>query len=55
MKQLHDRRVFKPIDASTLGALDKRCALESVIFLVEKKDNQIKGRTCAKAVLSERI
>jgi hypothetical protein len=39
MKQLHDRRVFKPIDASTLSALDKRCAQESLIFLVEKKDN----------------
>jgi hypothetical protein len=47
MKQLHNRRVFKPIDASKLSALDKRGALESLIFLVEKKDNKIKGWTCA--------
>jgi hypothetical protein len=47
MKQLHDRRVLKPIDASKLSALDKRRALESLIFLVEKKDNKNKGRTCA--------
>jgi hypothetical protein len=47
MKLLHDRRVFKSIDASTLSALDKRHALESLIFLEEKKDNQIKGQTYA--------
>jgi hypothetical protein len=43
MKQFHNRRVFKRIDASKLSALDKRRALESLIFLVEKKDNRIKG------------
>jgi hypothetical protein len=35
------------MDASTLSALEKRNALESLIFLVEKKDNQIQGQTCA--------
>jgi hypothetical protein len=44
-KQLHDRRVFKPIDASTLSALERRRALESLIFLVEKKDNRIQTST----------
>jgi hypothetical protein len=47
MKQFQNRRVFKPIDASKLSALEKRRALESLIFLVEKKDNRIKGWTCA--------
>jgi hypothetical protein len=47
MKQLNDREVFEPIDVSKLSAKEKRQALESLIFLVEKKDNTIKGRTCA--------
>jgi hypothetical protein len=47
MKHLRDMSVFNPIDASTLSALDKRRALQSLIFLVDKKDNRIKGRTCA--------
>jgi hypothetical protein len=47
MKQLHNRRVFKPIDASTQNVLDKRRALKSLIFIVEKKGIRIKGWTCA--------
>ena len=47
MKQLNDREVFETIDVSKLSVKEKRQALESLIFLVEKKDNKIKGRTCA--------
>ena len=47
MKQLNDREVFEPIDVSKLSAIEKKRALESLIFLVEKKDKTIKGRTCA--------
>jgi hypothetical protein len=48
MKQLNDREVFEAIDVSKLSAKEKRQALESLIFLVEKKDTTIKGRACAK-------
>jgi hypothetical protein len=44
---LNDREVFEPIDVSKLSTKEKRQAFESLIFLVEKKDNTIKGRTCA--------
>jgi hypothetical protein len=47
MKQLNNREVFEPIDVSKLSAIEKKRALESLIFLVEKKDKTIKGRTCA--------
>jgi hypothetical protein len=47
MKQLNDREVFEPINVSQLSAIEKKRALESLIFLVEKKDKTIKGRTCA--------
>ena len=47
LKQLHDRVVFRPISVKELTALEKRRALESLIFLVEKRDKSIKGRACA--------
>jgi len=47
MKQIHDRKVFEPIDASKLSVQEKRKALESLLFLVEKNDETVKGRTCA--------
>ena len=37
MKQLHDRDCFGPIDISTLTPLERKRALESFMFLVEKK------------------
>jgi hypothetical protein len=46
MKQLHDRIVFKPIAIEELSAIEKRRAMESLIFLTEKKDGRIKARTC---------
>ena len=47
MKQLHDRSCWKPIDVSTMTPTEKAKALESLIFLVEKKDGRIKARHCA--------
>ena len=47
MKQLHNRIVFKPILIEELTSIEKRKAMESLIFLTEKKDGRIKARTCA--------
>ncbi len=47
MKQLHDREVFRPIHPSKLTPSEKKKVLESLIFLVEKRDGTIKARTCA--------
>jgi hypothetical protein len=47
MEQLHMRNTFLPMDASKLNYQEKNKALESLIFLKEKKDGTIKGRACA--------
>ncbi|KAI2512474.1 Reverse transcriptase (RNA-dependent DNA polymerase) [Fragilaria crotonensis] len=47
MKQLHERVVFKPIKIAELTEQERQRAMESLIFLVEKRDGTIKGRTCA--------
>ena len=47
MKQLHDRVVFKPIKIEDLTDVERRRAMESLIFITEKKDGRIKARTCA--------
>ena len=47
MRQLHDRCVFKPINVNELSTIKRRRAMESLIFLTEKKDGTIKARTCA--------
>jgi hypothetical protein len=47
MKQLHDREVFYPVDISKLTQHERRRAMESLIFLVEKRDGRIKARACA--------
>jgi hypothetical protein len=47
MKQLNDSEVFEFIDVSKLSAIEKKRALESLLFLVEKKDKTIKGRICS--------
>jgi hypothetical protein len=47
MKQLHDCIVFKPIKVEELTAVEQRRAMESLIFITEKKDGRIKARTCA--------
>ena len=47
MQQLHDRKCFIPIAKEELSALEKKRALESLIFLTEKRDGRIKARHCA--------
>ena len=47
MKQLHDRICFEPIDPKNLSPSERKRAMESLIFLTQKRDGQIKARTCA--------
>jgi wyosine [tRNA(Phe)-imidazoG37] synthetase (radical SAM superfamily) len=47
MKQLHNHVVFIPLLVEELTQIEKRRAMESLIFLTEKKDGRIKARTCA--------
>ena len=47
MKQLHDRTCWKPIKVQTLTPTKRKKALESLIFLVEKKCGKIKAHHCA--------
>jgi hypothetical protein len=47
MKQLNDRVVFEPIALEDMTTLERKRAMESLIFLNEKRDGTIKARTCA--------
>ena len=47
MQQLHDRNCWEPIHLNSLTPSEREKALESLIFLVEKKDGKIKARHCA--------
>ena len=47
MKQLHDRECWTPIKVDTMSPTEKEKALESLMFLVEKKCGRIKARHCA--------
>jgi len=47
MKQLHDRAVFEAIRLEEMTQLERKRALESLIFLVEKRDGRVKAQTCA--------
>jgi hypothetical protein len=45
--QLHGRVVFEPIGIEEMTMLEKKRAMESLIFLNEKRDGTIKARMCA--------
>ena len=47
MKQLHFRNTFKPKHWKDLSATQRQTILESHMFLKEKRDGSIKGRTVA--------
>jgi hypothetical protein len=47
LMQLHMKDTFEPQDVKTLTGDQKKSALESLMFLKEKRDGKIKGRTCA--------
>ena len=47
MKQLHLRNTFRPKHWRELNAIQRQTVLESHMFLKEKRDEKIKGRTVA--------
>jgi len=47
LRQLKDLDVFKAVHASSLTEKQKREALREITVLKEKRDNTLKGRTCA--------
>ena len=47
LRQLHDRVVFEPISVDEMTTLERKRAMESLIFLNEKRDDTIKARMCA--------
>jgi hypothetical protein len=44
IKQLHDRECFRPIHANDMTPEMRRQAMESIMFLTEKRDGTIKAR-----------
>jgi hypothetical protein len=47
LMQLQKKDTFEPQDVKTLTGDQKKSAIESLMFLKEKRDGTIKGRTCA--------
>jgi hypothetical protein len=44
LDQLHKRNCFNPVDVSTMTSSEKKKAMESLLFLTEKRDGRIKAR-----------
>ena len=47
IKQLHDREAFTPINIKDLSPEERKRALETIVFMEEKRDGRIKTRACA--------
>ena len=47
MKQLDDRKVYYPIKVEELTQKERLKAMESLLFVVEKRDGRVKARFCA--------
>ena len=47
MKQLDDREVYYPVDVNDLTDQERARAMESLLFLVEKRDGKVKARFVA--------
>ena len=47
LQAIHDMGTYKPLYVSKLTRDEKRDALESLLFITEKRDGQIKSRKCA--------
>eukprot|EP00957_Ditylum_brightwellii_P074277 5643923-Ditylum_brightwellii.AAC.1 len=45
--QLHSRNVFEPIHIKDITPLEKKRAMESLIFLTKERDKTIKAMDCA--------
>jgi hypothetical protein len=43
VEQLHDRNAFKPVHIGDMTKSEREKALESLIFLAEKKDGRVKA------------
>lgn len=46
-QQMYNKNVYKPVDFNSLTQQEKLAALRSIIFLKEKRCEQIKARLCA--------
>eukprot|EP00978_Attheya_sp_CCMP212_P020734 scaffold59681_cov29-Attheya_sp.AAC.1 len=46
MKQLHNRVILEPIRLTDMNPKERKRAMESLIFLVEKLDGTVKTSTC---------
>ena len=47
MKQLDDRNVYYPIKVGDLTQKERKRAMESLLFIVEKQDGRVKAHFCA--------
>ena len=47
LQQLHDREVMSPVNKYNLMPNERKCALQYLMFLKEKRTGTIKGRGCA--------
>ena len=54
MKQLHDCICFKSIQIEDMSIEEKKKAIETLIFMTEKKDSRLKSRTCARVVVNSK-
>ena len=47
MKQLHDRSSYWPVHKCSLNKSERQRAIQSLLFLTEKRDKTIKSQHCA--------
>ena len=50
IQQIHDRKMFTPVDWRTLTREQKKMALESLIFIKEKRCGRLKRQSCADGI-----
>jgi hypothetical protein len=55
MKQLHERIVFEPINIENLTSLERKRAIESLIFLTEKRNGEVNKENVQMEVLKENV
>ena len=47
VKKIHDGTCFRPIDANKITSQERKRSMESLVFIMEKRDGTIKGRAFA--------
>ena len=50
MQQIHDRIVFESISINKMTKLERKRAMQSLIFLNKNRDKTIKTRICANGI-----